>query len=87
MNAKLGVNTFVKDYEDLNPLIKALAVRTMGCFRVDKTTDYSCEQLLRECLKDEDPYVMNTAAVSVAKLDDISANSVEEQVGGQNIYF
>jgi len=29
--AILAVNTFSKDCEDPNPLIRALAVRTMGC--------------------------------------------------------
>lgn len=60
--AILAVNTFVKDCEDPNPLIRALAVRTMGCIRVDKITEYLCEPL-RKCLKDEDPYVRKTAAV------------------------
>merc|ERR1711970_604003 len=76
--AILAVNTFVKDCEDPNPLIRALAVRTMGCIRVDKITEYLCEPL-RKCLKDEDPYVRKTAAVSVAKLFDINAQLVEEQ--------
>lgn len=76
--AILAVNTFVKDCEDSNPLIRALAVRTMGCIRVDKIIDYLC-QPLRNCLKDEDPYVRKTAAVCVAKLYDINAQLVEDQ--------
>lgn len=68
----------VKDCEDPNPLIRALAVRTMGCIRVDKITEYLCEPL-RKCLKDEDPYVRKTAAVCVAKLHDINAQLVEDQ--------
>jgi len=76
--AILAVNTFVKDCEDPNPLIRALAVRTMGCIRVEKITEYLCEPL-RKCLKDEDPYVRKTAAVCVAKLHDISAARVEDQ--------
>ena len=32
--AIMAVNTFVKDCEDTNPLIRALAVRTMGCIRL-----------------------------------------------------
>jgi len=76
--AIMAVNTFVKDCEDPNPLIRALAVRTMGCIRVEKITEYLCEPL-RKCLKDEDPYVRKTAAVSVAKLHDINATLVEEQ--------
>ncbi|CAI2173098.1 1578_t:CDS:10 [Funneliformis geosporum] len=31
----LAVNTFVKDTDDTNPLIRALAIRTMGCIRDD----------------------------------------------------
>ena len=76
--AIISVNTFVKDCDDPNPLIRALAVRTMGCIRVDKITEYLCEPL-RKCLKDEDPYVRKTAAVSVAKLHDINSQLVEEQ--------
>lgn len=65
----------IQDCEDSNPLIRALAVRTMGCIRVDKITEYLCEPL-RKCLKDEDPYVRKTAAVCVAKLYDISSSMV-----------
>ncbi len=46
----MAVNTFVKDSQDPNPLIRALAVRTMGCIRVDKITEYLCDPLHR-CLK------------------------------------
>ena len=54
--AIMAVNTFVKDCDDPNPLIRALAVSEdrMGCIRVDKITEYLCEPL-RKCLKDEDP--------------------------------
>jgi len=76
--ALLAVNTFVKDANDPNPLIRALAIRTMGCIRVDKITEYLCEPLSR-CLKDEDPYVRKTAAVCVAKLYDISPELVEDR--------
>ena len=46
------MNTFVKDANDPNPLIRALAVRTMGCIRVEKITEYLCEPL-RKALRDE----------------------------------
>ncbi|CAM9285949.1 unnamed protein product, partial [Heterosigma akashiwo] len=39
----MAVNTFVKDASDPNPLVRALAVRTMGCVRVEKITEYLCE--------------------------------------------
>ncbi|KAJ0426260.1 AP-1 complex subunit beta-1 [Aspergillus carlsbadensis] len=67
----LAVNTFVQDSEDPNPLIRALAIRTMGCIRVDKMIDYM-EEPLRKTLRDESPYVRKTAAICVAKLFDLS---------------
>uniref|UniRef100_UPI00358F5E58 AP-1 complex subunit beta-1-like isoform X1 n=2 Tax=Myxine glutinosa TaxID=7769 RepID=UPI00358F5E58 len=76
--AIMAVNTFVKDCEDSNPLIRALAVRTMGCIRVARIAEYACEPL-RRCLRDEDPYVRKTAAVCVAKLHDLSPSLVLEQ--------
>ncbi|CAH0479306.1 unnamed protein product [Peronospora belbahrii] len=74
----LAVNTFVKDAADPNPLIRALSVRTMGCIRVDRITEYLCEPL-RRCLQDEDPYVRKTAAICVSKLYDINPDMVEVQ--------
>ncbi|KAF8377777.1 hypothetical protein HHK36_031162 [Tetracentron sinense] len=76
--AILAVNTFVKDSQDPNPLIRALAVRTMGCIRVDKITEYLCDPLQR-CLKDDDPYVRKTASICVAKLYDINSELVEDR--------
>ena len=68
----------MKDSNDANPLIRALAVRTMGCIRVDRITEYLCEPLSR-ALRDEDPYVRKTAAVCVAKLYDIAPDLVAER--------
>ncbi|CCG22122.1 Apl2 phosphorylated protein of unknown function [Candida orthopsilosis Co 90-125] len=69
----LAVNTFVQDTEDPNPLIRALAIRTMGCVRVSKMVDY-IEIPLTRTLKDENPYVRKTAAICVAKLFDLNPN-------------
>ena len=64
----MAVNSFQKDSrEKTNPLMRALAVRTMGCIRVERITEYLCESL-KDCLTDEDPYVKKTAALAVAKL-------------------
>lgn len=68
----LAVNTFVQDTEDPNPLVRALAIRTMGCIRVDRMVDYM-EIPLRRTLQDDNPYVRKTAAVCVAKLFDLNA--------------
>lgn len=51
-------------------MIRALAIRTMGCIRVDKILDHICEPL-RKCLQDDNPYVRKTAAIGVAKLWDL----------------
>ncbi|KAJ3055615.1 hypothetical protein HK097_009942 [Rhizophlyctis rosea] len=67
----LAVNTFVKDTDDVNPLIRALAIRTMGLLRVERIVDYLLEPL-KKGLRDEDPYVRKTAALCVAKLFDLS---------------
>ncbi|KAK1284426.1 Beta-adaptin-like protein C [Acorus calamus] len=75
---KEELNSQYKDSQDPNPLIRALAVRTMGCIRVDKITEYLCDPLQR-CLKDDDPYVRKTASICVAKLYDINAELVEDR--------
>src|SRR5215469_1917150 len=88
----LAVNTFVQDSEDPNPLVRALAVRTMGCIRVDKMVDYM-EEPLRKTLRDESPYVRKTAAICVAKLFDLNPTmciengflaTLQEMIGDPN---
>ena len=88
----LAVNTFVQDAEDPNPLIRALAIRTMGCIRVEKMVDYM-EDPLRKTLRDESPYVRKTAAICVAKLFDLNPGmciengfleSLQEMMGDPN---
>ncbi|PHU28932.1 AP-1 complex subunit beta-1 [Capsicum chinense] len=76
--AILAINTFVKDSQDPNPLVRDLAVRTMGCIRVDKITEYLCDPF-QHCLKDDDPYVRKTTTIYVAKLYDINAELVEDK--------
>lgn len=76
--AVLAVNTFRKDArERVNPLIRGLAVRTMGCIGVDTILDYLCDPL-KDSMNDEDPYVRKTAAICVAKLFEINASRVED---------
>jgi vesicle coat complex subunit len=76
--AVLAVNTFRKDArERVNPLIRGLAVRTMGCIGVDTILDYLCDPL-KDSMNDEDPYVRKTAAICVAKLFEINQQRVED---------
>ena len=48
--SSMTVCMMIQDARDPNPLIRALAVRTMGCIRVDKITEYLCDPL-QLCLK------------------------------------
>lgn len=61
------IPNFLQDCNDRNPLIRALAIRTMSYIPIPVVTDALTENL-RHCLKDRDPYVRKTAAICVAKL-------------------
>lgn len=75
--AILAINSFRKDVNDQhNPLLRALAVRTMGCIRLEQMTEYLLEPCRKSC-KDPDPYVRKTAAICIAKLYDINPELVE----------
>lgn len=74
----LAVNTFIKDAQDANPLVRALAVRTMGCIRVHRIAEYLCDPL-QLALTDGDPYVRKTAVLCVAKLFEIDPELVESR--------
>ena len=73
--AILAVNTFCKDATDANPMVRALAIRTMSCIRVQQIAEY-LSQPLALALKDGDPYVRKTAAIAVAKLFDSNPEAV-----------
>ncbi|GJN07866.1 hypothetical protein PR202_ga25734 [Eleusine coracana subsp. coracana] len=91
--AILAVNTFVKDSQDPNPLIRALAVRTMGCIRVDKITEYLCDPLqrclklvedrgfleaLKDLISDNNPMVVANAVAALAEIQDNSIHPIFE---------
>jgi len=74
----MAVNSFQKDSrEKQNPLMRALAVRTMGCIRIERITEHLCESL-KDCLSDDDPYVKKTAAIAVSKLFQTSPRLVKD---------
>lgn len=58
---------FLSDCNDRNPLIRALAIRTMSYISVPSILTALVDPL-RHSLKDSDPYVRKTAAICVAKL-------------------
>ncbi|GAB1517805.1 adaptor protein complex AP-1 protein [Rhizoctonia solani] len=62
-----AVQHFLQDCADRNPLIRALAIRTMSYIPLPIVTTNLIDPL-RHCLKDQDPYVRKTAAICVAKL-------------------
>jgi AP-1 complex subunit beta-1 len=80
--AILAVNSFRQDCDDPNPLIRALAVRTMGCINVkdeeEQVTEYLIEPLQKAC-RDPDAYVRKTAAICIAKLYDMDPEDMEEK--------
>lgn len=63
----LVIPSFLQDCSDRNPLIRALAIRTMSYIPIPVVIDALTDPL-RHCLKDRDPYVRKTAAICVAKL-------------------
>ncbi|CAJ0890810.1 7907_t:CDS:10 [Entrophospora sp. SA101] len=65
--AVMAIPALIKDAEDHNPLIRALAIRTMGYISVEKVVDALIDPL-RHSLRDQDPYVRKTAAITVSKL-------------------
>ena len=72
----MAVNTFIHDSEDPNPIVRALAVRTMCRIKLESVAEYMIIPL-KKCLKDTDPYVRKTAAIAVAKLYDVIPESIE----------
>lgn len=66
----------IQDCNDLNPLIRALAIRTMSYIPLPIIVEALLDPL-RHCLKDKDPYVRKTAAICVAKLYVYDPKTVE----------
>ena len=60
---------YLQDMEDNNPLIRALALRTMSYIHVREFVEAAFSPV-KSLLKDPDPYVRKTAAFAVAKLYD-----------------
>src|ERR1700733_1012472 len=63
--------------DDSNPLVRALALRTMSYIHVREFVEATVPPLKR-LLKDGDPYVRKTAAFCVAKLYDHDQALVEK---------
>ncbi|KAH0793568.1 Adaptin N terminal region family protein [Histomonas meleagridis] len=70
------VNTFIQDAVDENPLVRALAVRTMCRIKIESVAEHMIVPL-KKALQDEHPYVRKTAAISVVKLYEIIPEAIE----------
>lgn len=66
----------LQDMDDSNPLIRALAIRTMSYIHVREFVEATVPPV-KVLLKDQDPYVRKTAAFTVAKLYDHDRQLVE----------
>ncbi|KAH8620413.1 putative Adaptin N terminal putativeputative [Trypanosoma vivax] len=76
--ALMAVNTFLQDTTSTSPIVRALAIRTMMCLRVDSVVEYILEPL-RRAVSDDDPYVRKNAAIGIGKLFHSNAQLYEEQ--------
>ena len=74
--AIMVVNTFIQDSMCENPLIRALAVRTMCRIKLENVAEHMIIPV-KKALKDEEPFVRKTAVLSVAKLYEIIPDAVE----------
>jgi vesicle coat complex subunit len=58
-------------------LVRALAVRTMGCLRVKGLNSYLIDPLMN-ALRDTDPYVKKTAVMAVPKFYELTPELIEQ---------
>jgi hypothetical protein len=72
----MAVNTLIQDSQDENPLIRALAIRTMTRIRVESVAEHLVIPLKKR-LKDPAPYVRKTVALAIAKLYSIIPEAIE----------
>ncbi|CAG8609055.1 4204_t:CDS:10, partial [Diversispora eburnea] len=73
----LAVNTFQKDLQDENPLVRGLALRTLCSMRISDYVSYMLESLIH-ALGDSSSYVRKTALTSAIKVFYLSPKHVLE---------
>lgn len=57
------------------PLIRALALRTIGSLRVHKLNEYLLESVVG-CLEDQNDYALKTCILSLQKIFEVSPNLI-----------
>ena len=75
-DALKALPTLLADLEDHNPLIRALALRTVSYVHVREFVEATVGPV-RRLVRDPDPYVRKTAALCIAKLYDHDRQMVE----------
>ncbi|GAA96410.1 uncharacterized protein L969DRAFT_95739 [Mixia osmundae IAM 14324] len=75
---QFALENLLNDAEDRNPLVRALAIRTMAYIPVPSVINALVDPL-RQSIKDSDPYVRKTAAICVAKLFAHDSRLVERE--------
>jgi len=58
-------------------MLRALAVRTMGCLKVNKLNEYLADPL-KDALNDKEPYVRKTAVLCIPKIYEVSPELVTD---------
>lgn len=77
-DALMVISQFCKDIRDKRPIIRALAIRTMGYLRVAKLNEYLIDPLI-ESLRDVNAYVRKTAVNCVPKVLEVSRELIESK--------
>jgi AP-4 complex subunit beta-1 len=75
--ALLCVNTLCKDCEDMDPMIRGLALRALSGLRLASLVEYILRPL-GAGLKDKSAYVRKTAVVGVMKIFHVVPETIEE---------
>ncbi|GLJ04692.1 hypothetical protein SUGI_0001410 [Cryptomeria japonica] len=82
--ALLSINSFQKDLSDLNPLVRAWALRAMSGIHVHVVAPLVL-MAVTKCSRDPSPYVRRCAANAIPKLYDLDReqnnNALEELIG------
>ena len=68
--ALLSINIFQKDLSDINPLVRAWALRTMAGIRLHVVAPLVLVAV-KKCARDPSPYVRKCAAYALCKLYDL----------------
>ena len=84
-DALMIVNQFCKDARDPIPIVRALAIRTMGCLRVPKLNEYLIDPLVNG-LDDKSDYVKKTAILCVPKVLEVSKELVTSKEIPEKLY-